>query len=224
MLARAVRRLAVAIAMLFSAVATAWGEPATVHGARSLYVREGPGTESRIIATLPEGARVEAESLHGAWARVHLPDGRSGYAHSRYLEFPQGRPKSTAQQSPAEPAARMLAEDLEGAEESEAAELPPVPTAAVPQIAGDSATAGRIDRRLARIEAALESLESRLSAPTPPPAPDAQPKPETDSEAISGSGRFTGWGWLLIGTGLGWVMGSAWGRHQERNRRVRVRI
>lgn len=51
-----------------------FGWPATVNGER-INVRAGPGTNSRIVTKLEQGAQVRVIGQRGSWAMVVLPDG-----------------------------------------------------------------------------------------------------------------------------------------------------
>jgi uncharacterized protein YgiM (DUF1202 family) len=54
--------------------------------ASSLNVRSRPGNGGQTIFSLPRGSVVTVADVDGNWLQVTSPDGRSGWAFSRYLE------------------------------------------------------------------------------------------------------------------------------------------
>jgi SH3-like domain-containing protein len=48
---------------------------------RTSNVREGPGTEFRVIVTLRQGTPLTGYSYKGEWIRIKLEDGTQGWIH-----------------------------------------------------------------------------------------------------------------------------------------------
>ncbi|MGD9867274.1 MAG: SH3 domain-containing protein [Hyphomicrobiales bacterium] len=71
-----------AIAASALALGAAPAAAAVVTG--DLNLRSGPGTEYRVIASMPEGAQVNTGSCSGNWCHVNWR-GYSGYASASYL-------------------------------------------------------------------------------------------------------------------------------------------
>lgn len=214
----------------------AQGNTAIVTGAERVYVRRGPGTEFPPFGTLPQGTKVEVQEMTGEWSRVVTPRGEVGYMHSNFLA-PEGEASRRAAETPSAGAApagadaaalaalternksleaqlSALQEELSAAK-SRASEPPPAP--ATPALAPD---AEALHAQLERLATAVEAIDRRLddgagrggaTASTP-----LQGKPPMVSPTA----------WLLGGFGLlvGWLLGAAYGRNQERGRRSRIRF
>jgi uncharacterized protein YraI len=56
--------------------------------AAALNLRSQPALDSRRLATLPPGARVEIGSCNAGWCEVYYL-GQSGWAATRYLKIPE---------------------------------------------------------------------------------------------------------------------------------------
>lgn len=63
----------------------AWGSPRWV-GVDDLYLRPGPGTDNRPMATLTGGTKVYLMVLQDEWAQVHVHGGSIGWVFRDYLK------------------------------------------------------------------------------------------------------------------------------------------
>lgn len=72
------KMLLLAAGLLIAGNVAAEARPAVVTA--DLNIRSGPGTNYRVIGTLPAGARVDVGGCTGSWCRV-----AGGYASARYL-------------------------------------------------------------------------------------------------------------------------------------------
>ncbi len=228
-------------------VAGAQPNSAVVTGAQHVFIRRGPGTEFPPFATLVEGSTVEIQEMRGEWTRVLTASGQSGYVNSTFLALPserRGRPAATvgaparsaaAAATPARPQAaavsalteenknltaqvHQLQEEL-AALKAQAEVTPPAasPTAAPPAVDLD-----KLHDELAHLGAAVEQLNKRLEIE--PPRVNVAPLSDLP---VDGHGRVvTSTAILLAAIGLcvGWLVGNAFGRRQERGRRPRVRL
>lgn len=73
-----------AIAAVFLSAAVAKAETAVV--SLDLNLRDGPGLEYPIIATMPGGSPVDVRGCHVGWCRI-LWAGYEGFASETYLDF-----------------------------------------------------------------------------------------------------------------------------------------
>ncbi len=229
----------------FAAAAWAQGNTAVVTGAEHVFIRRGPGTEFPPFATLMEGSTVEVQEMHGEWARVLTASGQSGYVKSNFLGLPGERstastpsgPAAVATRAPAAPTAQSPAavaralteenqkltaqiEDLQQQLAALKAQAEATPTAApTPAAAVD---ADRLGAELARLNATVQQLQQRLE--TEPPRVNVSPLPSLPADAPAHVVTSTTILLAVVGLCLGWLIGNAYGRRQERGRRPRVRL
>ena len=79
----------------------------SVHGAAAtpalatheVNMRQGPGTNYPVVATIPGGSNVEVINCYGEWCSVTW-NGQSGYAVARNLDQGQGAPPDAGGQPP----------------------------------------------------------------------------------------------------------------------------
>jgi pyruvate/2-oxoglutarate dehydrogenase complex dihydrolipoamide acyltransferase (E2) component len=196
-----------------------------VRGAEALYVREGPGTEYTPFDSLPKGTEVEVQSVQGSWVEVRTADGRSGYVHAAFLRLSGDAAAlegGRAETAPA-PSAATVPAAANAAEVQAQVEPTPTPAAAHPAAAALPAVADggeelRTDvKRILRLTEELRDRmgEARGSEGVPPPALDASERALGVASTLALSG---------IGLLCGFIVGSFYGRRQERNRRTRVRF
>jgi hypothetical protein len=247
-----VSRLMLALGLVLIAPVWAQGNTAIVTGADHVFIRRGPGTGFPPFATLSEGATVEIQEMQGEWARVLTANGQSGYVNSTFLSLPGEHPaKPSAVPAPptaptrvAPPAAstpvehqsaalRTLTEQNKGlsaevrrlqdelAATKGQAEVTPSP---MPTTAAAPTELEKLHADLARLGAVAEQLQRRLdveaSAPGEHTAPLAAAPPEDASRMMVSTGILV----AAIGFCVGWLLGNAYGRRQERGRRPRVRL
>jgi hypothetical protein len=216
---------------------------AVVTGADRVHIRRGPGLDHPPVATLPRGTTVEVQAMQGEWARVVTPHGQIGYVNSTFLALPGEKPVAPPAAVPqavpatpmaAEPAAvrslreenaalaaqlRSVQDELNtlksGPELTAGAASPPTP-----QLVTAIPDAEQLHKEIGRLSAAIDGLNRRLDAN---PASDAMPITDVPTEMPHVVSTAT---LVLAGIGIffGWVMGSAYGRRQERGRRSRVRF
>jgi hypothetical protein len=231
----ATARGALAIALIASAIGTAHaaGKTATVRGAEAVNVRRAPSPDSPAFATLAKGTGVSVDKVVGTWALITLPGGRQGYVKAVFLELPPGVEVEAVETAAASPTAAA------GAPTATSANV----AAASPAIEGEARTRDALEREMAHLRERMAALESAVvAAPgaTPPVHDDAnRPPPAREAvrrEATAGVLLPTpvqapdtleiGPSLALAGVGLviGFLIGAAYGRRQERNRRSRVRF
>jgi uncharacterized protein YgiM (DUF1202 family) len=236
----------VLLSILFAClVVSAWAQtnPAVVAGAEHVFIRRGPGTEFPPFATLMEGSTVEIQEMHGEWARILTASGQSGYVKSNFLALPgeERAPSATAPPRPVPPAATpgrsqaaavqelteenknltaqvgQLQEELAALKAR--AEVTPTSVATVGPVAVD---ADKLHTDLARLTAAVEQLQKRLDVE--PPRVNVSPLPNLPVDASVRVVTSTAILLAAIGLCVGWLLGNAFGRRQERGRRPRVRL
>lgn len=228
--------LAVLIALPTTAPAAGKG---TVRGAEAVHVREQPSLDSPSIVTLSRGRAVTVEKVLGPWALVVLDSGRRGYVKAAYLELPPGIaveeevPESTPAAASPAPSPPPAATHTSPPEDTPTAPL------------ADTGTGGGLEREVAQLRERLSALESAVAA-TPAVAQQAgrvsaepaEAAPTHEREATRAGGTLApsvaaplepddiGPSLALAGVGLvlGFMIGAAYGRRQERNRRTRVRF
>jgi hypothetical protein len=220
--------LATLVLLAPAAIKSMAAEPvvATVRGAEALYVRRGPGTEYPAFATLEKGEQVQPQSRSGAWVLVRIPSGEEGYVHGNFLDLPAGAQLSGTEEpaAPAESSEPTHAESpppavdvaVDVASEQPAAPMIPAPAPPATPSVGDLAGLQADVQRLLRL---TEEVHDELATPptlgptngsavgydqTPDPGPIL---------ALAGAGLV-----------LGFMLGTVYGRRQERNRRTRVRF
>jgi hypothetical protein len=223
--------------LLPPSLASAQGTAAVVTGAGRLLVRRGPSKGFAPFAALGKGTKVEVQEMHGEWARIVTPGGQVGYVKSNFLAFPgeqrpatatPGEPASAAAES-GEAALRSLTDrnqSLESEVQSLHEELAALKARAetpAPVPAGPvAADAEQLSVDLKRLTAAVEGLQHRI---------DSWPMPEGTLPMVSTKAAGTPAGVspmaiLLGGVGLsvGWLVGTAYSRRQDRGRRSRIRF
>jgi hypothetical protein len=223
----------------------AWAQAntAVVAGAEHVFIRRGPGTEFPPFATLTEGSSVEVQEMHGEWARVLTASGQSGYVKSNFLALPgehRAPPAATPPRAvpPVAAPARceaaavrqlteenksltaqigQLQEDL--AASKARAEATPV---SVPTTAPAGLDAEKLHSDVAHLTAAVEHLKKRLDVE--PPSVNVSPLPNLPADGPVRVVTSTTILLAAIGLCVGWLLGNAFGRRQERGRRPRVRL
>jgi uncharacterized protein YraI len=237
-------RFVIAVLLALS-VGLAWAQTntATVAGAAHVFIRRGPGTEFPPFATLAEGSAVEIQEMHGEWARVLTASGQSGYVKSNFLALPAEHhaPQAAAPAHAAVPAVtparsetaavQQLTEENKsltaqiGQLQEELAALK-AGAEATPVSVSTAAPAAldveKLHADLTRLTATVDQLEKRLQAE--PPRLNVSPLPNLPAD---GPGRVVTSTTILlaaIGLCVGWLLGNAFGRRQERARRPRVRL
>lgn len=81
-----VRRAIVAVGALFLGIAAAAAQPATVTS--DLNLRAGPGTNFRVVLSMPRGSRVDILDCRANWCQVDFR-GRVGWASANFLAVGQ---------------------------------------------------------------------------------------------------------------------------------------
>ena len=233
-------RLAVAVLVVAACGPPAvWGASAVVQGTALLKVRRGPGPQHAAFGRLEEGQQVEVRKVDGAWANLRMPDGSDGWVHVQYLSFsrtaasrpaapsPSPNPKTAASPTPStaqlSDQSRMLLEEnarLVAEVTALRHQLMESSTAAVPAAGGLAVPA----------PADLHADVQRLLRLTQEVRDLVGVKPEDGSEADGRTGStHDSWlasnGWVLaVSVVVGGLIGSAYGRMQERRRRTRIRF
>lgn len=224
-----------AMLALFSAVAiegvAAESVVASVRGAEALYVRRGPGTEYPAFGTLQKGEEVRAEARSGAWVLVRIPSGEKGYVHGNFLGLPAGVQLPETQEAPAQvqssppthaenpPPAAEVAVAVAPVQPAAAAEVTPVPTISAAAPTPSAADLAGLQADLRRLLRLTKEVRDELAAPPTlgPPNGNAAGYDQTPDPgpilALAGAGLV-----------LGFMLGTVYGRRQERNRRTRVRF
>jgi len=219
--------------------AGAQGNMAIVTGAEHVFIRRGPGTEFPPFASLSAGAEVEIQEMRGEWARVLTASGKSGYVRSNFLALAtEQRPASTA--APREPSATATAGTRQAAapqQTGQAAGPSPgsqraledntpasVGSEQVPTPSLSSPSRNELEKLhadLVRLNSSVEQLQHLLNLVTARESPLA-----LAGTSAEGSSMLVSTGILLGAVGLcvGWLLGNAYGRRQERGRRPRVRL
>ena len=93
------------MAMLMSSAAMSFaatfqsGSTAVVKVKTSLNLRQGPGTNQKIIARLQNGTKVTIISKSNSWYKVKLSTGKIGYVYSSYLAVPASTTTSSSSTS-----------------------------------------------------------------------------------------------------------------------------
>lgn len=226
--------------------ASGQGNTAVVTGAERVFVRRGPGTEFPPFATLTDGSTVEVQEMQGEWSRVRTASGQVGYVHSNFLALPSEASSAATAEVPrvhptaaptARPTARTdsgalnaateknkaleaqvaaLQEELTALKSRPAAPPEPAPTAA-------SAESDALRAELKRLTAAVEGLKQHEGAGAPPieaPAAPGVAPSEPPERGVASTALLLG----AVGLLIGWLLGAAYGRNQERGRRSRIRF
>jgi hypothetical protein len=223
----------------------AWAQAntAVVAGAEHVFIRRGPGTEFPPFATLAEGTSVEIQEMHGEWARVLTASGQSGYVNSNFLALPgeHRAPPAAAPPRAMPPAAtpprsevaavRQLTEENKsltaqiGQLQEELAALKArgeVTPASAATAAPAALDVEKLHADLTRLTAAVEQLEKRLDVE--PPRVSVSPLPSLPPDGPVRVVTSTTILFAALGLCVGWLLGNAFGRRQERARRPRVRL
>jgi len=217
----------VALAALTADAAHA-AKKATVRGAEVLNVRRAPSLDSPPFATLPKGTEVSVEKVSDGWALINLPGGHQGYAKAVYLDLSAGG---------------AVARDTPVAALTFTPALTPSPLATATSEAVAATTPhGAVERELAQLRTRMAALESAVAVT--PGAPAARREDAGSVPAAPAIGEATRTAVLLpsavppleqqeigpslalagVGLVIGFFLGAAYGRRQERNRRTRVRF
>jgi outer membrane murein-binding lipoprotein Lpp len=221
--------------LLALSVGLVWAQAntAVVAGAEHVFIRRGPGTEFPPFATLAEGTSVQIQEMHGEWARVLTVSGQSGYVNSNFLALPsehRAPPAATPARSEAA-AVRQLTEEnksltaqitqLQEELAASKARAEATPTS-VPTTAPVDLDVEKLHSDVVRLTAAVEHLEKRLDVE--PPRVNVSPLPNLPAEGPVRVVTSTTILLAAIGLCVGWLLGHAFGRRQERGRRPRVRL
>jgi hypothetical protein len=213
---------------------------ATVRGADGVNVRQQPDADSPSIVVLRRGRVVTVERLIGPWALIRLDSGRRGYIKATYLDLPAGLAvEAVATASPpvtaaATPIAQSTQTHTAGPTNTPATE------ADAPPRAGLEREVAQLRDRLAALESALVATpadsmaqaggggseaavdreptrghETARAAGALPPGADAPLEPDELGASLALAG---------VGVVVGFLLGAAYGRRQERTRRSRVRF
>jgi outer membrane murein-binding lipoprotein Lpp len=232
--------LAILALLAFSfGLARAQANSAVVAGAAHVFIRRGPGTEFPPFATLAQGTRVEVQEMHGEWARVLTASGQSGYVNSNFLAIP-GEHRAPPAAAPARavaparseaPSVQQLTEQNQsltaqiGQLQQELANLKAraeATPAAAPTTAPMGLDVEKLQADVTRLTAAVEQLEKRLDVE--PPRVSVSPLPSVPADGPVRVVTSTTILLAAIGLCVGWLLGNAYGRRQERARRPRVRL
>ncbi len=134
--------------------ASAWAEEAVVIGS-DVNMREGPGTNFRVVDCLPEGAKVTVvDRSNGPWFRVEY-DGTTGFMAAGFLEIteeespllPVQTPSQTPSQVPSQTPAQSIPQSI-----TQSTSLSPAQTAA--QSVLGQGQAGYVDAMYVRFRSA----------------------------------------------------------------------
>jgi hypothetical protein len=231
---------AMSILMIVS-VADAAGK-ATVRGADAVNVRHAPSPDSASFAILSRGASVKVQRVEDGWALVTLGSGREGYVKAAFLDLPAGIEVVAVQ--PTAPAAAPTPSPAELGGELAVSPAP----AATPEARAEGDRGDGLERQVAQLRDRLAALESAMvtSPGSATPAARSGTGESAGKDLVAGGDVSTqaAGGALLptvarapesqelgpslalagIGVVLGFVIGAAYGRRQERNRRSRVRF
>ncbi len=215
---------------------------ATVRGADAVNVRRAPSTDSASFATLARGASVKVQRVEDGWALVALESGREGYVKAAFLDLPAG-----IEVVALPPTARAVAPTPSPPELGAELAASPAP-AATPEARAEGDRGDGLERQVAQLRERLAALESAIVASPGSATPAARGETgESAGKELAASGDVSthaAGGALLptvtrpadsqelgpslalagIGVVLGLVIGAAYGRRQERNRRSRVRF
>ena len=133
---------------------SAWAEEAVVIGS-DVNMREGPGTNFRVVDCLPEGAKVTVvDRSNGPWFRVEY-DGTTGFMAAGFLEIteeespllPVQTPSQTPSQVPSQTPAQSIPQSI-----AQSTSLSPAQTAA--QSVLGQGQAGYVDAMYVRFRSA----------------------------------------------------------------------
>jgi len=220
--------LAAAVSLLAASGAAA--RPATVEGASRVFLRRGPGLEFQAFATIEEGERVEVEDVTGSWALVRTGGGYQGYMHAAFLVYLDGtRPLAKVPKASPTPVAVALptptaAAASEGAEgmaaqgeppEREIRQLHGERAGGAVAVSADDIVALRAEVR--RLADTTDALRSRLDAPgsvAPAALPLGGEQWSTTSLVVASA----------VALAIGWLIGGAAARREDRSRRTRIRF
>ncbi len=205
---------------------------ATVRGVAAVNVRRGPSPDSPSLLTLRKGASVTVEKVVDGWAIVTLASGQQGYIKAAFLDLPAGiestsAPAATDTRSPAASATPGIVATF----------TPPTSEAQT-----DPNRTELLERELAHMRQRLAAIESAVTTPgsarpTPPEGAVVGQQRRPDEPTHVGGALLPtaaaapdpgeiGPSLALAGVGalIGFLIGTVYGRRQERNRRSRVRF
>jgi uncharacterized protein YgiM (DUF1202 family) len=221
MASRAVSLLIALFALVAWTEAAPGAVTATVQGAQALNIRQGPGTEHAVAGNLALGAEVTVEAVEGDWARVRTAGGTTGYVHRTFLRLAAGRtwsdagsagtsPTPTPTTTPAaEPETPAVTGQAVGDEQAATA----TPAAETPLEC--AAVQARLDRLLRIAEATHAEVTGRMPA-------GSLEQSSVDFGKSPGAGPILAI--AFAGALFGFMIGTLYGRRQERNKRNRVRL
>lgn len=227
MIAASFRWMVAMAVIAFGAAAAYAAATATVRGADSVNVRRGPSLDSPAFFSLAKGSSVSVDKIADGWALVTLANGQQGYVKAVFLDVPAGIEKVAAPSGPA-------------------AATPSIAPTVAPTTADahtDAQRAELLEREVAQMRERLAAIESAVATPVPVhPTPaevgqvvEGQPRSD-ESTQVAGALLPTvaaapdpgemGPSLALAGVGvlIGFLLGTVYGRRQERNRRSRVRF
>jgi hypothetical protein len=199
-----------------------------IRGAASLNVRSGPGREYPSFATLKEGSKVEVEATEGSWVRIRTPAGEAGYVHKAFvvpLEAEETSQPPAAGRGVTPPGNVATGPGAKTSEEGSA-----VAGESEDQAQREDVLAGqrRIERLIEDVREDVKQLADLVqqkeshpgtARPTPTPTPlvvGATPAGAAENGSLLGLS--------IMGLVAGFVLGTIYGRRQERGRRTRVRF
>ena len=227
------RSATIAWVLSFAALTTAplYGQPVgpvtgIVRGAEMLNVRRGPGTAHAPFARLERDQEVLVEEVVDSWARIRMENGEQGYVYIHFLELrPEAEPitavagqtPTVAEERPPEvgDAQTPTVQPDDETDQLAALQVPAPPPTEEP--APLRPASGDVKADLARLLYLTEEIRREVRAtarrPSESAAPLTRPPEMGPAVALAGAGLV-----------LGLLLGSAYGRRQERNRRTRVRF
>ncbi len=214
------------------ATADAAARPATVEGAPRVFLRRGHGLEFQAFATVEEGERVEVEEVTGSWALVRTGGGYQGYMHAAFLVYPDGTraigkpPKASP--TPAGVAVAVPTPTATAASEESASVAAQVENLQreFRQLRGERAGGAAVTAEdivalraeVRRLADTTDALRSRLDAPggvAPSGLPlGAGERWSTTSLVVASA----------VALAMGWLIGGAAARREDRSRRTRIRF
>jgi SH3-like domain-containing protein len=196
--------------------------PALVRGVPQLNVRTGPGTEHPPVATVREGEEVIVQKVSRSWAFIRTQRGETGYVHVNYLNsLGVPMPREETPPSPTAPAVAVQSSPTPDALRERAAALEAEVASLRAQLValqGEAAAGTRTEALHGDIRHVLR-LTEEMHAKLTTLALDGD---RARSDAFTSAQRI----WVSLGAGLiiGVLLGSAYGRRQERSRRTRIRF
>jgi len=225
--------LTAALIALLAAGADAAGY-GTIRGAEMVNVRREANLDSPAFFSLPTGRVVKVEKVVSGWALIELPNGERGYVKALYVDLPAGIDIVAAEATALPPTPSLVASPPP-------TDTPPAttaPTSGAPS--GIEPPPGALEREVAQLRDRLAALESAVVVTPGAAPPRREPAEVAPTPALieggHGAVRATvpeppvalelGPMLALAGVALliGFLLGTAYGQRQERNRRTRVRF